>query len=368
MPHRGVEIQKLKIALTSGCCLACRHCGVDKALGARVSLPAARAAVRALLVSPGKGKRLELYGGEPFMEFGLMKSIVRYARARARAGGKAFSVSVASNGLLLDRERLEFLRDNAINLSVSFSGLAATHNFTRVFGDGRGSFSAVAARLPLLFSVLDPRDVVALDCVHPANAARAAADFKALARRGFRVINVECVHGPAWPSAALEAFKTNLAEICAFVEEKIAAGVFIYPEPLLELARASAAPDSSLNCPFYRDLELYPDGSYAFYPFAFIDYARDIDKVRIGKAARGFYGRYASCRAGSAACRGCVSSYYRLPGLSDGSFAYRAREAAFRRLFAGVLKRARKAGPYRDYAAGVFALLERNYAAGGELA
>jgi hypothetical protein len=365
MSDIGIEIQKLKIAVTSDCCLSCSHCGVDKTLGAKVPSAAAHAAVRALLSSPGgRGKRLELYGGEPFLEFDLLSGIVLFARRLARRVGRALSISVASNGLLLQKEHLDFLRKNGISLSISFSGSAATHDHTRMFPGGRGSFSAVKSKLPLILSMLDRRDIVALDCVHPRNAARAAADFKALARQGFRVINVECVHGPRWSSPALAAFTENMAEICAFVELNIRRRVFIYPEPLVELARSAGVAASVRDCPFYRDLELYPDGAYAFYPYAFIKYSRDIDKVRIGTARRGFSGRFSDCRPGDPACRSCVSSYYRLPELLDGSTAYRAREAAFRRLFLSVIRKARYEAAFRAYVAGVFSLVDRSYSDG----
>ena len=136
----ATEIQKLKIALTSDCCLACAHCGVDKARGETVAFAAAAAGIRRLLASPGARKRLELYGGEPFLKFPLFRRIVLFARAEAARRRKELSVSAASNGVIVNKAHLAFLRRQNVSLSVSFSGRAATHDHTRVFPGGRQAF------------------------------------------------------------------------------------------------------------------------------------------------------------------------------------------------------------------------------------
>ena len=70
------EVLKFKIAVTSGCCLRCTHCFIDKSRTETIPFKDALALVYAFLTSPGEVKTLEIYGGEPLMEFELVKKII----------------------------------------------------------------------------------------------------------------------------------------------------------------------------------------------------------------------------------------------------------------------------------------------------
>ncbi|HNW44245.1 MAG TPA: hypothetical protein PKI19_07050 [Elusimicrobiales bacterium] len=354
------EIQKLKIALTTDCVLACRHCRVDKAAGLTVSFRDAARAVDLLIRSPGDSKRLELYGGEPFLKFALLKKITLYARRRAGAAGKPLSVSVASNGLVLDAERLGFLRKNRVNLSISVSGSAENHDSCRVYPGGRGSYGDLQKKLKLVFSGLDARDVVALECVAPAGAAGLAGDLRRLAAGGFSVINIECVHGRPWSRASLAALDRSLRAFSGWLLKSVRAGRYVAPEPFLEFFRTKGA-GPVLDCPLYRDLELYPDGTLSFYPFAFIDYPAVKRSVAVGSAARGLNRRYAGCYPGCGLCGGCVREYYVIGGLSSGARAYTLRTGALKKVFLEVMRRAGTEKIFKDYARWLAELKSREY-------
>lgn len=354
------EIHKLKIAVTSDCVLRCSHCRIDKGLGLTVPLLDARAAVDLMLSSPGKMKRLELYGGEPLMKLPLMKAITSAARRRATSLGKRLCISVATNGLLLDRDNLSWMRDEGINLSVSFSGSAASHDLCRRDRFGRGSSSAALKGAHLAMKTLGPENVVALNCVHPDSAARLADDVRLIAREGFEYMNVECVHGCGWPAPAVAAFRKGMERACSFMTGLAARGRFLAMESFLDLLRCRGTSPNEY-CPLYRDLELYPDGSLAMYPFAFIDYARDLPLIRCGSARKGLSSRFSSCAPGSAACAPCVKEYYVLPGLDDGSAAYSARTDILKRVFIGIFRRAGGEPAFRAYARRLFRDLDALY-------
>ncbi len=342
------EISKLKIAVTSDCVLRCSHCRIDKGLGLTVPLSCAKSAVDLMISSPGRMKRLELYGGEPLLRPKLLRDITSWARRRASALGKRLCVSVASNGLLLNRKNLAWMKAESVNLSVSFSGSAASHNLCRRDTGGRGSAAAALRGARLAMEVLGPENVVALNCVHPDSAGRLAGDVERIRRAGFEYVNVECVHGCGWPASAVAGFRRGMERACALMEAAIAGGEFLAMEPFLEfLRRRGSAPDT--GCPLYTDLELYPDGSLAMYPFAFIDYASDLETVRCGSARGGLSPRFAGCRPGSAACASCVGDYYMLPGLGDGSWVYSARTAILRRAFLGIMRRSRSEPAFGAY-------------------
>jgi uncharacterized protein len=81
------------------------------------------------------------YGGEPFLNFDLIKKMVSYIKQRVR--GKEFELFITSNGTLINDEIIHFLIDNKVNLLISLDGPKEVHDRNRCFGSGRGSFDVV---------------------------------------------------------------------------------------------------------------------------------------------------------------------------------------------------------------------------------
>ena len=318
------EIRKFKIAVTSACCLRCTHCFIDKERPERISLAAAKKGLDLFLRSPGERKTLEIYGGEPLLEFGLVKEIIAAAQKKARALGRDLSVSVASNGVLAQPEHLAYLAARGIRFSISFSGGDKTQDFTRRFPSGRGTSAALKTKIPMLISALG-ENLHVIFCVHPLRAAYAYRDYRRLVKLGFTNIGIECVHGAGWRPRDYAAFAAGMKKIAAFTIKESAAGNFIMLEPFAEFFRDKAREDSC--CPFLRDLEMYPDGTLSLYPYPFVKDRAQRRLAAVGSAAAGVNAKYARCAPSreSARCAGCVDSYYRLPGLGDGSRAYRLR-------------------------------------------
>ena len=336
------EIRKLKLSLTQECCLSCTHCFVDKSGRKTISLPDARRGLEFFLSSPGKHKKLELAGGEAFMRFRLLKAVVAAAEALARAHSKELEIWVASNGLLLTRERLEFLKAHRIVLSISVYGTAATHDAIRKLPGGGGSFAPLRRRVATVLSVLGADRVTALLCVHPGHMASFYEDFTGIADMGFKVINIECVHGIPWAPAASRAFKKGMAAILDFVRARIEAGDFLVPEYFIHILRSRGA-GAAAACPMLDDLEIYPGGEYALYPYGFVDLEKYSRDVAIGGVREGLNARFRSCAPGSGACATCVRDYYRLPGMTDGAVHYSFRTRAVSALFYSLARSRRPA-------------------------
>ncbi|GAJ14225.1 unnamed protein product, partial [marine sediment metagenome] len=241
------------IAVSSDCVLNCRYCLIDKNARETISPGCAQRAVRCFLASPGNIKKLEVYGGEPLLKFELVKKICKSALDMAARAGKVLSISLATNGVLLEERHLEFLKENNIHLSISISGSKESHDSCRVFPNGEGSFDRVAGNLPKAFGILGKRAVDALFVVHPQKAGKMFEDFKSLVSLGFENINVECVHGVRWSKRNIEDFVSNIRKVGRYVFERIDAGRYVLIETFLAaLDRKSSARDV---CPFDCDLE-----------------------------------------------------------------------------------------------------------------
>jgi uncharacterized protein len=94
--------------------------------------------------------RIIFFGGEPLLEFSLMKAIVAYARQKAIGAGKEVSFAITTNGTLLNQEVRLFLVENNFNTLVSLDGPQPMHDAARQFRDGRGSFQRIVPQVKAL--------------------------------------------------------------------------------------------------------------------------------------------------------------------------------------------------------------------------
>lgn len=132
---------RLEIFLTNRCNLRCTYCSSRHitAQTARALTPAqVRRAVAIFSAAgrPGGARRTVCFtGGEPLLEFGLLKEAVRHIRGLR----EKFDITVNTNATLLDREKAAFLLDNDVYLAVSLDGGKAVHDLHRKFCGAGGS-------------------------------------------------------------------------------------------------------------------------------------------------------------------------------------------------------------------------------------
>jgi uncharacterized protein len=110
-----------------------------------MSLKTALAAVDFLIKASGPRRNLEIdfFGGEPLMNFGVVKKTVEYARQKCLESGKKIGFTMTTNGLLLNKKTAEYLNENMDNVVISVDGRRAVHDALRKTAGGVGSFDAV---------------------------------------------------------------------------------------------------------------------------------------------------------------------------------------------------------------------------------
>lgn len=89
--------------------------------------------------------RISFYGGEPLLQFGLIKECVSYAKGKI--SGRKLEFGITTNGTLLKEDTIPFLIDNDFNISISLDGPKEVHDANRRFSDGRGSFNVIMANV-----------------------------------------------------------------------------------------------------------------------------------------------------------------------------------------------------------------------------
>lgn len=134
--------------VTLRCEHSCPYCQVSRRSSDRsrydMSDETAMRALGVALSAPAKSIKIEFQGGEPLLNFDLIRAIVAAAREQAAARGKHVGFVIASNLALLTDEVLAFCKENSVLLSTSLDGPADLHNRNRPRPGGNSHALAVA--------------------------------------------------------------------------------------------------------------------------------------------------------------------------------------------------------------------------------
>lgn len=118
-----------------------------------MSQEVARAALDRVFESPSKSLKIEFQGGEPLLNFELIKSIVRQASFRASNENRQVDFVIASNLALLTNEMIEFAKEFNVYFSTSLDGPADLHNKARP-RPGSDSYERAVAGISLIQQML----------------------------------------------------------------------------------------------------------------------------------------------------------------------------------------------------------------------
>ena len=94
------------------------------------------------------------FGGEPLLNFPVIKKTVAYAKAKASEKNKKVGFGMTTNGSLLTDEIISFIRNEKIKVQVSFDGPPEIHDRQRPFKNGMGSYTAVSENIRNLLAVI----------------------------------------------------------------------------------------------------------------------------------------------------------------------------------------------------------------------
>ena len=94
-----------------------------------------------LIANSGSRKNLEVdfFGGEPLMNWQVVKDLVKYGREQEKLHNKKFRFTLTTNGVLLNDEVMEFCNKEMGNVVLSVDGRKEVHDYMRPFRKGAGS-------------------------------------------------------------------------------------------------------------------------------------------------------------------------------------------------------------------------------------
>jgi len=149
---RPTVVKALCLHIAHDCNLACRYCFAEEGeyhgRRAMMSYEVGKQALDFLIANSGSRKNLEVdfFGGEPLMNWKVVKDLVAYGRSQEKIHNKHFRFTLTTNGVLLNDEIMEFANKEMDNVVLSIDGRREVHDFMRPFRKGAGSYELVVPK------------------------------------------------------------------------------------------------------------------------------------------------------------------------------------------------------------------------------
>ena len=149
-------VKALCLHIAHTCNLNCSYCFASqgKYHGERavMSFEVGKRALDFLVENSGTRRNLEVdfFGGEPLLNFEVVKQLVAYARSIEKAKGKNFRFTLTTNGVLIDDDVIDFANREMSNVVLSLDGRKEIHDRFRVDYAGKGSFDKIVPKFQKL--------------------------------------------------------------------------------------------------------------------------------------------------------------------------------------------------------------------------
>lgn len=161
-PQNIVKAMCLHVA--HDCNLRCKYCFASQGdfKGQRLLMDeeTGKKALDFLLKNSGNRTNLEVdfFGGEPLMNFDLVKKLVAYGREEEKKYNKNFRFTLTTNGVLLDEEKNAFINENMSNVVLSLDGRKEINDNMRPTVSGKGSFDVIIPKFKELIESRGDKD------------------------------------------------------------------------------------------------------------------------------------------------------------------------------------------------------------------
>ena len=214
---RETVVKALCLHIAHDCNLACRYCfageGEYHGRTALMSAEVGKKALDFLVAESGNRRNLEVdfFGGEPLMNFEVVKEIVRYGRELEKMHDKRFRFTLTTNGVLLNDEIMEFANREMSNLVLSIDGRRKVHDRMRPSRNGKGSYDVILPKFKKAAESRNQTDYYVRGTFTHFNT-DFCEDVLHLADLGFKQISVEPVVAP--PSEEYAITEEDVPKIC----------------------------------------------------------------------------------------------------------------------------------------------------------
>lgn len=340
---REPVVKALCLHAAHDCNLRCAYCfaGEGEYHGSRslMTEEIGKQSIDFILEHAGSRRNLEIdfFGGEPTLNFDVVKKMVAYGREQEKKQGKSFRFTLTTNGLLLDEDMLRYVNENMQNVVLSIDGRPEVNDRMRKSVNGKGSYDAIVPRFLRLAQSRGQRDYYVRGTFTRENL-DFYEDVIHLADLGFRQISVEPV--VAEPNQSYALTEGDADGLCGQYEklakeilhrEKKGEG-FQFFHFMLDLTGGPCVAKRLTGCGAGTEyLAVTPEGDlYPCHQFVGLEDFR-MGHVREGVTNKSLRKAFAGCHVyAKEACRacwarfycsgGCAANAYRLTGDINGTY------------------------------------------------
>ena len=203
-------VKALCLHVAHTCNLNCAYCFASqgKYHGERAVMPfeVGKQALDFLIANSGTRRNLEVdfFGGEPLMNFQVVKDLVAYARSIEKEHNKNFRFTLTTNGLLIDEDVIDFANREMSNVVLSLDGRKEIHDRYRVDYAGKGSWERIVPKFQKLVAARGGKNYYMRGTFTHANP-DFLKDIQQMLDLGFTELSMEpVVCAPGDPSALTE--------------------------------------------------------------------------------------------------------------------------------------------------------------------
>ncbi|MGD9560073.1 MAG: thioether cross-link-forming SCIFF peptide maturase [Oscillospiraceae bacterium] len=208
-PELGpAPVKALCLHIAHDCNLRCRYCFASTGGfgGQRKLMPfdVAKKAIDLLVRLSGSRRNLEVdfFGGEPLMNFEVVRQTVAYAKSIQDAQNKQFRFTLTTNGIALNDDNIRFINEEMGNVVLSLDGRQAVNDRMRPKPDGSGSYAHIVPNYQKLLATRGGKEYYVRG-TYTCHNLDFDADVLALYELGFGQLSVEPVVGPETDSYAI---------------------------------------------------------------------------------------------------------------------------------------------------------------------
>ena len=327
-------VKAMCLNIAHDCQLRCKYCFAstgDFGKGRKLmSLETGKHAIDFLLENSGDRPNLELdfFGGEPLMNFQVVKQIVEYARSREKEFNKKFRFTITTNGLLLDDEKIDFINKEMSNVVLSIDGRKEVNDYFRVLPNGQGCYDMIIPKYKKLVEGRGDKEYYVRGTFTNRNK-DFSNDVFALYEAGFDQISVEPVVGDSDEYALTmedipEIFKEYEHLADRIIENEKNGKKFNFFHFMIALDQGTSAIKRLRGCGCGNDyVAITPDGDI-FPCHQFVG----IDEYKMGNIDEGTFDQEMKADFAQAhvyskpECRECWAKFYCSGGCNANNYQY----------------------------------------------
>ena len=250
------------LVLTHRCNLACTYCYAGDHHARRMEDEVIDRAVDLLFADGAERAQLSFFGGEPFLRLEAMRRAVTRARARAAGRGAPLTLQCTTNGTVIDPERVAFVRETGMRVTVSIDGVREAHELHRPTAGGGSSFDTALRGLRMLIAAGARPD--ALMVVSPQTVTHVYRSVSWLWDEGVTTVRANAVLDAPWEPRDRDELREQLWAVAAEMVARRRAGQAALFEPFARALRG-AGPGAA-TAPARRQIVVATGGN--LYPCA----------------------------------------------------------------------------------------------------